>query len=67
MISIVDAAELENVLRPTVYRPSSAIERELVVRPEALADVGPNRRTPGVRDNKSLDARRWTLDERADF
>ena len=38
MISIVNASELEFVLRPTVYRPSSVGDRELPVQRHTVAD-----------------------------
>jgi hypothetical protein len=38
MISLVDASEVANVLRPTVYRPSAAVRSE-GSRPAPLHDV----------------------------
>lgn len=65
MISIVDASELEHVLRPTVYRPSSLSDRELPRPRQLVAEEGASGR-PFVPQNavdvveQSLDAGRWT-------
>ena len=60
MISIVDASELEHVLRPPVYRPSSAADREVGLPRHTVAEVAADR-GPFVAQNAGDDGHTQSL------